>query len=121
MLIYHLDSTGKLSLYVAAGGIHPRATLPIVVDVGTDNEEKLKDPLYLGLRRKRASDEEMLPLMEEVMECLQKTYPNLIVQFEDFKSERAFSYLEKFQNKYRMFNDDIQGELVLPVLWFLTL
>jgi hypothetical protein len=101
---------GKLSLYVAAGGIHPRATLPIVLDVGTNNEDKLKDPLYLGLRQKRASDEEVLPLVDEMMEALQKAYPNLIVQFEDFQSERAFAYLDRYQNKYRMFNDDIQGE-----------
>ncbi|CEH16436.1 related to nadp-dependent malic enzyme [Ceraceosorus bombacis] len=102
-------SIGKLSLYVAAGGIHPRATLPIVVDVGTNNQELLDDPLYLGLRRKRASDDEVYALMDEVMEALQTAYPNLIIQFEDWASERAFGLLERFQNTARCFNDDIQG------------
>ncbi|SAM62714.1 related to NADP-dependent malic enzyme [Ustilago bromivora] len=102
-------SIGKLSLYVAGAGIHPRATLPIVVDLGTNNNKILKDPLYLGLRRKRASTEEYIEFMDEVMDALHSRYPNLVIQFEDFTSENAFRFLDRYQNKYPMFNDDIQG------------
>lgn len=102
-------SIGKLSLYVAGAGIHPRATLPIVVDLGTNNKKNLEDPLYLGLRRERASTEEYIEFMDEVMHALHTRYPNLIIQFEDFTSENAFRFLERYQGKYPMFNDDIQG------------
>lgn len=102
-------SIGKLSLYVAAAGIHPRATIPICVDLGTNNKDKLEDPLYLGLRRERASNEEYTPFLDEVMDALNHKYPNLIVQFEDFSTERAFSFLERYQKDRRVFNDDIQG------------
>ncbi|UZJ57173.1 hypothetical protein CBS101457_006493 [Exobasidium rhododendri] len=102
-------SIGKLSLYVAAAGIHPRATIPICVDLGTNNKEKLADPLYLGLRRERAGDDEYEPFMDEVMDALNAKYPNLIVQFEDFSTERAFYFLQKYQKERRVFNDDIQG------------
>ncbi|PWN91970.1 hypothetical protein FA10DRAFT_292735 [Acaromyces ingoldii] len=102
-------SIGKLSLYVAAAGIHPRATIPICVDLGTNNKEKLEDPLYLGLRRERASDAEYTEFLDEVMDALNTKYPNLIVQFEDFSTERAFFFLERYQKNNRVFNDDIQG------------
>lgn len=102
-------SIGKLSLYVAGAGIHPRATLPIVVDLGTNNKKNLEDPLYLGLRRKRAGTQEYIEFMDEVMDALHSRYPNLIIQFEDFTSENAFRFLDRYQNKYPMFNDDIQG------------
>lgn len=102
-------SIGKLSLYVAAAGIHPRATIPICVDLGTNNQENLEDPLYLGLRRKRVSTEEYKEFLDEVMEALHKKFPNLIIQYEDFSTEHAFEFLDRYQNKYPMFNDDIQG------------
>ncbi|WFD34049.1 malate dehydrogenase (oxaloacetate-decarboxylating) (NADP(+)) [Malassezia cuniculi] len=100
---------GKLSLYVAGAGIDPRSTLPIVVDLGTNTEEYLNDPLYLGLPRRRASHEEYLELLDEIMEALHKRYPSLIIQFEDWSSDHAFEFLERYQLKYPMFNDDIQG------------
>lgn len=102
-------SIGKLSLYVAGAGIHPRATLPIVVDLGTNNKKLLEDPLYLGLRRERAGTEEYIEFMDEVMAALHAKFPNLIIQFEDFTSENAFRFLDRYQDKYPMFNDDIQG------------
>lgn len=102
-------SIGKLSLYVAGAGVNPQSTMPIVIDVGTDNQELLDDPTYLGLRRKRASQSEIVELVDEVMEALNERYPNLIIQFEDWSSENAFLFLERYQNKYPMFNDDIQG------------
>lgn len=102
-------SIGKLSLYVAGAGVHPQSTMPIVIDVGTDNEEHREDPLYLGLRRKRPSTEELAEFVDEVMYELHKKYPNLIIQFEDWSSEHAFLFLDRYKNKYPMFNDDIQG------------
>lgn len=100
---------GKLSLYVACAGVHPQSTMPIVVDIGTNNEELLNDPLYLGLRQKRASDEELTELVDEIMYELHKRYPYLIIQFEDWSGANAFRFLDRYQNKYPMFNDDIQG------------
>lgn len=102
-------SLGKLSLYVAGAGIDPRSTLPIVVDLGTNNEENLNDPLYLGLPRRRASEEEYIELVDEIMESLHKHFPSLIIQFEDWSSDHAFEFLDRYKEKYPMFNDDIQG------------
>ena len=102
-------SLGKLSLYVAGAGIDPRSTLPIVIDLGTNSEEHLNDPLYLRLPRRRASEEEYVELIDEVMEALHARYPSLIIQFEDWSSDHAFEFLERYQHKYPMFNDDIQG------------
>lgn len=102
-------SVGKLSLYVAAAGIRPWATVPICIDLGTDNEKNLSDPFYLGLRMKRRSKAEAESFMDEFMEAVHATFPELVIQHEDFATERAFDYLEKYQPKYPMFNDDIQG------------
>ncbi|ODA84092.1 hypothetical protein RJ55_02610 [Drechmeria coniospora] len=102
-------SIGKLSLYTAAAGIHPKKTLPIVLDTGTDNETNLKDPLYLGLRQKRVSKAEEREFMDEFMEAVKDVYPDMVVQFEDFESEKAFNYLDRYRNSHRCFNDDIQG------------
>lgn len=100
---------GKLSLYVAGAGVHPQSVMPIAVDVGTDNEELLSDPMYLGLRRRRPSTEELVEFVDEIMEKLHAHYPSLIIQFEDWSSEHAFMFLDRYKDKYPMFNDDIQG------------
>ncbi|KAL2023846.1 hypothetical protein VTK56DRAFT_1113 [Thermocarpiscus australiensis] len=100
---------GKLALYTAAAGIHPDKTLPIVLDCGTANETNLKDPLYLGLRAKRVSVEEQQAFMDEFMQAAAEVYPDMVVQFEDFESEKAFNYLDRYRNTYKCFNDDIQG------------
>ncbi|KAG5945124.1 hypothetical protein E4U59_006333 [Claviceps monticola] len=100
---------GKLSLYTAAAGIHPSKTLPIVLDCGTNNETNLQDPLYLGLRQKRPSAEVQQEFMDEFMEAVKEVYPKMVVQFEDFESQKAFNYLERYKNTHRAFNDDIQG------------
>ncbi|KAL5522749.1 hypothetical protein ACEPAG_8767 [Sanghuangporus baumii] len=102
-------SVGKLSLYVAGAGIQPSSTIPICLDLGTNNQKFLDDPLYLGLRRRRVSDEEMSEFMEEFMSEIHAAFPKLLVQFEDFSTENAFKYLEAFRNRYPVFNDDIQG------------
>ncbi|KAG0144604.1 hypothetical protein CROQUDRAFT_47121 [Cronartium quercuum f. sp. fusiforme G11] len=102
-------SVGKLSLYVAAAGIRPWATVPICIDLGTDNEKNLSDPFYLGLRMRRRSKAEAEIFMDEFMAAVHETFPELVIQHEDFATERAFDYLERYQSKYPMFNDDIQG------------
>lgn len=99
---------GKLALYTAAAGIHPEKTLPIVLDCGTANEANLRDPLYLGLRQKRVSPEVALEFMDEFMAAVKEVYPNMLVQFEDFETEKAFQYLERYKQE-KCFNDDIQG------------
>ncbi|CAK7267105.1 hypothetical protein SEPCBS119000_002369 [Sporothrix epigloea] len=100
---------GKLSLYTGAAGIRPENTLPIVLDCGTANEHNLKDPLYLGIRSKRVPVAEQQEFMDEFMEACAEVFPDMVVQFEDFESEKAFKYLDRYRNKYRCFNDDIQG------------
>ncbi|KAI3325066.1 NADP-dependent malic enzyme [Xylariaceae sp. AK1471] len=102
-------SIGKLALYTGAAGIHPDKTLPIVLDAGTANEDNLKDPLYLGLRAKRPSPAVMQEFVDEFMEAVKDVYPDMLVQFEDFETEKAFNYLARYRNDYKCFNDDIQG------------
>ncbi|KAG7108996.1 NADP-dependent malic enzyme like protein [Verticillium longisporum] len=102
-------SIGKLALYTGAAGVNPSKTLPIVLDTGTNNEDNLKDPFYLGLRHKRVSFETQQAFMDEFMEAATEVFPNMVVQFEDFDTEKAFNYLDRYRNKYRCFNDDIQG------------
>lgn len=102
-------SIGKLTLYVAAGGIHPQKTLPIVIDVGTDNEKLLNDPLYIGLSQPRLRGEEYFELIDEFMRAVTYRWPNVLIQFEDFSNESALTILEKYRYRYLCFNDDIQG------------
>ncbi|KAL0566864.1 hypothetical protein V5O48_015129, partial [Marasmius crinis-equi] len=102
-------SVGKLSLYIAAAGIRPESTIPICLDLGTNTQKYLDDPLYLGLRQKRVPEKEMTEFMDEFMYEMSRTFPKLLVQFEDFSTDRAFLYLDRYRNKYPVFNDDIQG------------
>ncbi|KAG9245312.1 malic enzyme, NAD binding domain-containing protein [Calycina marina] len=98
---------GKLSLYTACAGIRPERTLPLTIDLGTNNEKLLKDPLYMGSKTKRVSDKEQLEFLDELMHSLKQVWPGIVIQFEDFKN--PFPSLEKYQSKYSMFNDDVQG------------
>ncbi|KAF3927244.1 hypothetical protein ABW20_dc0107897 [Dactylellina cionopaga] len=100
-------SIGKLALYTACAGIHPTKTLPIVIDLGTDNERLLNDELYLGSKMKRLGEKDMMKFLDEVMIELKRRWPSIIIQFEDFKN--PFPSLAKYQNMYTCFNDDIQG------------
>ncbi|KAG7018901.1 NAD-dependent malic enzyme 1, mitochondrial [Cucurbita argyrosperma subsp. argyrosperma] len=100
---------GKLDLYVAAAGINPQRVLPVMIDVGTNNEKLLKDPLYLGLQQNRLDGDEYLAIIDEFMEAVFTRWPHVIVQFEDFQSKWAFKLLQRYRNTYRMFNDDVQG------------
>lgn len=95
-------------MYTAAAGIHPEKTLPIVLDCGTANKDNLQDPLYLGLRQPRVSPEVAREFMDEFMTAVKEVYPDMLVQFEDFETQKAFEYLERYKHE-KMFNDDIQG------------
>ncbi|XP_022156123.1 NAD-dependent malic enzyme 59 kDa isoform, mitochondrial [Momordica charantia] len=100
---------GKLDMYVAAAGINPQRILPVMLDIGTNNEKLLNDRLYLGLRQPRLDGEEYLSIVDEFMEAVHTRWPKAIVQFEDFQMKWAFETLQRYRKKFCMFNDDIQG------------
>jgi len=100
---------GKLSLYIACGGIPPEQCLPLMLDVGTENEELREDPLYLGWQHGRLRGEPYESLVEELMAALCDKWPKALIQFEDFSGRNAFKMLGRYRDRARFFNDDIQG------------
>jgi len=102
-------SIGKLDLYVAAGGFHPKRVLPVVLDVGTNNEALRHDPRYLGMREARLEGDDYYSLIDEFMAAIKLRWPTALVQFEDFQSKHAIKLLMRYKKEYLMFNDDIQG------------
>lgn len=100
---------GKLSLYTACAGLHPSTTLPILLDVGTDNEARLADPLYLGWRQKRVRGQEYDDFVEAFVSAVTRRWPNVLLQWEDFAQANAGRMLERYRDRLCTFNDDIQG------------
>jgi malate dehydrogenase (oxaloacetate-decarboxylating)(NADP+) len=100
---------GKLSLYTACAGIHPARCLPVMLDVGTDNETRLTDPLYMGLRQRRVRGQAFLDFVGEFVTAAREVWPKVLVQFEDFANTTAFHLLETWRDRTCTFNDDIQG------------
>jgi malate dehydrogenase (oxaloacetate-decarboxylating)(NADP+) len=100
---------GKLVLYVAGAGLHPHRTLPILLDMGTDNEELLNDPLYLGLTHRRVHGDEFYEIVDEFVQAVTARWPNVLIQWEDFTNDKAFPLLNRYRDEVLCFNDDIQG------------
>lgn len=100
---------GKLSLYTACGGIDPATTLPIMLDVGTNNTQRLEDPLYMGWRHPRITDDQYMEFMDMFIDAVKARWPDVLLQFEDFAQKNATKLLKRYRDKLCCFNDDIQG------------
>ncbi|MFP1722509.1 NAD-dependent malic enzyme [Lonsdalea quercina] len=100
---------GKLSLYTACGGISPAYTLPVVLDAGTNNQQLLNDPLYMGWRHPRISGDEYYAFVDEFIQAVKRRWPNVLLQFEDFAQGNAMPLLNRYRDEICSFNDDIQG------------
>jgi malate dehydrogenase (oxaloacetate-decarboxylating)(NADP+) len=100
---------GKLQLYTACAAVPPQKLLPILFDCGTNNREFLNDPLYLGLRQARPTEEEMTELTDEFVQAVQEAFPNCCIHFEDWKGTEALRFLARYRDKVSCYNDDIQG------------
>jgi malate dehydrogenase (oxaloacetate-decarboxylating) len=100
---------GKLSLYVACGGIHPGCTLPVLLDAGTNNQERLNDPFYIGWRHERIAGDEYLAFVDGFVDAVHRVWPEVLLQFEDFAFRHATPLLERYRDRLCMFNDDVQG------------
>ena len=109
---------GKLSLYTACAGLNPARSLPVLLDVGTNNQGLLHDPLYLGLQQLRVDGEEYYAFVREFIEAAKARWPHVIIQFEDFANRHAFALLDQWKDKTACFNDDIQGTAAVAVAGF---
>ncbi|WP_215397643.1 NAD-dependent malic enzyme [Rheinheimera oceanensis] len=108
-------SIGKLSLYTACGGISPAYALPVMLDVGTNNEKLLNDPMYMGLRQKRVGQAEYDEFVDLFIQAVKRRWPEAIIQFEDFAQPNAMPLLQRYRDKICCFNDDIQGTAAVTV------
>jgi malate dehydrogenase (oxaloacetate-decarboxylating) len=106
---------GKLSLYTSCGGIEPSETLPIILDVGTNNKERLDDPEYIGWRHERISGKDYDEFLDQFVQSIKKHMPHVLLQFEDFAQQHAYPLLERYKDQLCTFNDDIQGTAAVAV------
>lgn len=106
---------GKLSLYTVCGGISPSYTLPVVLDVGTNNPQRLDDPLYMGWRHPRITGEAYFAFVDELIQAVKRRWPNVLLQFEDFDQKNAMPLLERYRDELCCFNDDIQGTVAVAL------
>ncbi len=100
---------GKLSLYTSCGGISPAYTLPVVLDAGTNNPQRLNDPLYMGWRHERVTGEEYRDFVDAFIQAVKRRWPDVLLQFEDFAQKNATPLLDRYRDELCCFNDDIQG------------
>ncbi len=106
---------GKLSLYTACGGVAPEYTLPIILDVGTNNQERLDDPLYIGWRHPRIDGDDYVAFVDAFVAAVKRKWPHVLLQFEDFAQAHATMFLERYRDQLCMFNDDVQGTAAVVV------
>ena len=111
---------GKLALYTACAGVAPQHCLPVLLDVGTDRQELLDDPLYTGTLQKRVRGSDYDNLVEEFVVEAHRAFPHVLIQFEDFATQHAFDILERYRHRYSCFNDDIQGTAAVAVAGMIT-